>query len=229
MRSEPVNAISVQRVADAAGVTSSSIYKAYASKYEPFAEASRRVLIDQVGEVAESVDESAPPADRLRQVLADLMAVCSEQPFAVAYLYGMFPLLHHAEVASTVREHVAAVDDDVRDRLRRRVGDAVEAGVLTGEVDELVELCRLAAFGYLGAAVHGEPTIAPRGLRRLRAPRARLLRAAAGSSEGRSSTSTVESSSPEGSCSTGTEGDPVVGAVAVARGGTTRPSAHPTA
>ena len=161
VRFEPVSTISVQEVARAAGVTSSSIYKAYASKYELFAEASRRVLVAQVTEVAEAVDESSAPIERLRQVLGELLAVCSEQPFALAYLYGMFPLLHHAEVDDAVRDEVARVDEEVRVRLRHRVVDAVGDGALAGDPDQLVELCRLAAFGYLGEAVHGGHDVAP--------------------------------------------------------------------
>ncbi|MEZ5145343.1 MAG: TetR/AcrR family transcriptional regulator [Acidimicrobiales bacterium] len=91
VRAAPVSALSVQQVARAAGVTSSSIYKAYSSKYELFAEASRRVLVEQVVAIAEGVDEAAPPLERLRQVLTGLFHVGRDEPFPAAYLYGMFP------------------------------------------------------------------------------------------------------------------------------------------
>ena len=161
VRYEPVSTLSVARVAEAAGVTNSSIYKAYASKYELFAEASRRVMVDQVGEVAEAVDESASPEERLRQVVAGMLQVCSDEPFAVAYLYGLFPLLHHAEVDESVRDEVAHVDDEVRVRLRHRVDAVMAGGALSGDPDDLVEECRLAVFGYLGEAVHGEHRLEP--------------------------------------------------------------------
>lgn len=155
VRYAPVATLTVADVAEAAGVTNSSIYKAYSNKYELFAEASRRVLVAQIGEVAGSVDESRPPEERLRQVLVDLFRVCSEQPFAVAYLYGLFPLMHHGDVASDMRARVEHVDDEVRARLRHRMVDVIEAGDLTGDPDTLTELCRISAFGYLGDAVHG--------------------------------------------------------------------------
>ena len=161
VRYEPVSTLSVARVAEAAGVTNSSIYKAYASKYELFAEASRRVMVDQVGEVAESVDEGASPEERLRQVVAGVLQVCSDEPFAVAYLYGLFPLLHHAEIDESVREEVALVDDEVRARLRHRVDAVMTGGALAGDPDDLVEECRLAVFGYLGEAVHGAHRLEP--------------------------------------------------------------------
>lgn len=161
VRAAPVSALSVQQVAEAAGVTSSSIYKAYSSKYELFAEASRRVLVEQVVAIAEGVDEAAPPLERLRQVLTGLFHVGRDEPFPAAYLYGMFPLLHHKEVDDAVQEKIDHVDAEVRRRLRHRIVDALDAGALAGDPDELVELCAVATFGYLGMAVNHDEPVAP--------------------------------------------------------------------
>lgn len=161
VRHAPVASLTVADVAEAAGVTSSSIYKAYSNKYELFAEASRRVLVAQIGEVAGTVDESVRPLDRLRHVLVELLRVCSEQPFALAYLYGLFPLVHHGDVAPEMQARVDHVDDEVRARIRHRIVDALEASDLRGDPDVLTELCRVSVFGYLGDAVHGDLPIPP--------------------------------------------------------------------
>ena len=102
-------------------MATSSIYKAYGSKYELFAEASRRILVEQVTEVAEELDEAAAPLERLRTVLSGMFRVGRDEPFAAAYLFGMFPLLHHGEVDQKVRELIDHVDTEVRRRLRHRV------------------------------------------------------------------------------------------------------------
>lgn len=161
VRAAPVTALSVQQVAEAAGVTTSSVYKAFSSKYELFAVACRRVLVEQVVEVARGVDEAAPPLQRLRQVLAGLFAVGRAEPFPTAYLYGMFPLLQHKEVDDSVRREVDEVEAELRARLRHRIADAVEAGDLAGDPDDLAAICATAAFGYLGMAVHGATPVAP--------------------------------------------------------------------
>ncbi len=155
VRKAPVLALSVQQVADAAGVTSSSIYKAYTSKYELFAEAARRVLVEQVVTIAESVDDSAPPLDRLHQVLEGLARVGREDPFPAAYLYGMYSVLHHDEVDPSVQDKIEHVNTEVRDRLRHRIEAAIEVGELDADVDEAVEFCSVASFGYLGTTVNG--------------------------------------------------------------------------
>lgn len=161
VRGSPVASATVAEVAEAAGVSPSSIYKAYGNKYELFAEASRRVLVAQMSEVAASVDETAPPRERLRHTLVELFRICSEEPFAIAYLYGLFPLLHHGDVDPALRDAVRHVDGEARVRIRRRIVDVVEAGDLAGDPDALTELCRLSAFGYLGDAVHGELLLGP--------------------------------------------------------------------
>lgn len=161
IREAPVSALTVADVATAAGVTNSAIYKAYANKYELFAEASRRVMVTQLTEVAESVDESTQPIDRLRHVLTEILRTVAAEPFAVAYLYGMFPLLHHGDVDTSVRDQIADVEEHIRSRLAHRVDDAITAGDLTGDRDVVVDLCRVAIFGYIGIAVHQAPTIAP--------------------------------------------------------------------
>ncbi len=159
VRRAPVRVLSIKEVADAAGVTSSSIYKAYSNKYELFAEASRRILVEQVVVIADGVDDSAPPAERLRQTIAGLARVGRNDPFPAAYLWGLYPMIHHRDVDDAVQEKIAHVDAEVRARFRHRIVEALEAGELAGDVDELVELCTVAAFGYLGSAA-----VSPAGL-----------------------------------------------------------------
>ena len=155
VRKAPVAVLSVQEVAEAAGVTSSSIYKAYSSKYELFAEASRRVMIEQVVTIAETVDTSAAPIDRLHQVIAGLARVGRDDPFPAAYLYGMFTVLHHDDVDPVVQEKIEHVNSEVRARLRHRIEEAIQAGELVAEAEEAVDFCTVASFGYLGTSANG--------------------------------------------------------------------------
>jgi AcrR family transcriptional regulator len=161
LRTAPVSALSVRQVAESAGVTTSSVYKAFSSKYELFAVASRQLLVEQVIAVARGVDETAPPIQRLQQVLTGLFTVGRAEPFPTAYLFGMFPLLQHKDVDESVRRHVDEVVAEVHARLHQRIADAVASGDLIGDPDHLAALCATAAFGYLGMAVHSAPEVAP--------------------------------------------------------------------
>ncbi|MEO1055421.1 MAG: TetR/AcrR family transcriptional regulator [Actinomycetota bacterium] len=163
MQTDAVQLLSMVDVAKRAGVTKSSLYKAYRSKYEMFADAAQLVMIETIREGIEAAveHEGDDPLDVLRAVLAAVYRVGRDQSFAHAYLVGMFPLVHHEVVSDEVLEGVEALRNEARSRLRRRVVDAIEGGSLSGDPDKMLEVCMIGAFGYVGTSLEDEEILEP--------------------------------------------------------------------
>ena len=157
----PVRALSMQDIAERAGVSKSAIYKAYGSKHELFADACAVVLAEQIHDIASDVDESSPPLEIIRTVLAGMFAIGREYPYAAGYLTGMLPLVQHAGVDEIVLERTEAVQQDARHRLRHRLAAAVDSGDLAGDLDKMTEFCVITMFGYVGESMADREMIDP--------------------------------------------------------------------
>lgn len=158
----PMRSLQVQEIAVQAGVSTSAIYKAYANKYELFAYAAESVLADQVHRVAEAVDETAPPLDILRGVLADFCELARGHPYAASYVFAAIPLVHHDDIPDDdVLRRTTALGRRARERLGGRIIAAVDRGELTGDPDRLTDYAMIATFGYVGLVSAGAIDLEP--------------------------------------------------------------------
>ena len=157
----PVSTVTMQQIAARAGVTTSSIYKAYANRYELFADACRQVLAAQIEEISHEAGEEEDPLAALRNVLASLFEVGRSAPYAAAYLYGIFPLQYHGHVGDEVAERVQQINAEVRSRLHSRIAATIATGQLHGDISRLTEFCLITSFGYIGGSIHHNRLIEP--------------------------------------------------------------------
>lgn len=157
----PVSTVSMKQIADHVGIATPSIYKAYANRYELFADACRLVFENQLAEIAHDASAHDDPLDALEEVLTSLFEVGRAEPYASSYLYGVFPLQYHGQVGDAVMTRVQHVTTEAVNRLRTRIDAAVAAGQLHGQPDKLTELCAIISFGFIGGSVHHDRLITP--------------------------------------------------------------------
>lgn len=161
VRSSPVSTVTMKEIAEQVGITTPSIYKAYANRYELVADACQVVLAAQVEKIAHQVDDADDPLGALTEMLVAVFEVGRAEPYAAAYLYGIFPLQYHGHIGEAVATRVRQLTGEVRLRLRTRIDAVVAAGGLHGEPAKLVDFCLIASFGYIGESIHHDRLIKP--------------------------------------------------------------------
>ncbi|MEM9515593.1 MAG: TetR/AcrR family transcriptional regulator [Actinomycetota bacterium] len=162
LNESPVRTLRIQEIAMRADVAPSTIYKAYNNKYELFVYAAESLFTNQIERIRESIDESKSPIEILRHSLTEFFTLARDYPHAASYLFAAVPFAYSEEIASEQAiESIAALGSDVRQRLLRRITDAVDAGQLGGDPEALTDHCVISAFGYVGIAATGRLTIEP--------------------------------------------------------------------
>lgn len=148
LRQEGPHAVSLRRVAEAAGTTTQAVYTCFGGK-PGLIDALYREGYHRLAARLAAVDHRADPLERIRA----LGAAYRDQALADPHLYELMtahPIAGYEPPASSRRLARATLQPLV-DTAR----DAVEAGLLAGEPTRIAHLLWAAGHGFVGLELHG--------------------------------------------------------------------------
>lgn len=148
LREEGPHAVSLRRVAQAAGTTTQAVYTGFGGKPglidALYREGYRRLAVRLA-----AVDHDAPPIDRIRS-LGDAYR---HQALADPHLYELMtahPIAGYEPPGSSRREARATLEP-----LVEAARDAVDAGLLVGEPTAIAHLLWASGHGFVSLELHG--------------------------------------------------------------------------
>lgn len=148
LRGEGPHAVSLRRVADAAGTTTQAVYTSFGGKpglIDALYREGYRRLADRLAEV----DLPADPIERI----SALGAAYRERALADPHLYELMtghPIAGYEPPQASRREARATLQP-----LVDAASDAVDAGLLEGEPTRIAHLLWAAGHGLVGLEIHG--------------------------------------------------------------------------
>lgn len=148
VREEGPHAVSLRRVAEAAGTTTQAVYTSFGGKPGLIDALYREGYARLATRLAE-VDSGAEPLERIRA----LGAVYRERALADPHLYELMtahPIAGYEPPLASRRAARATLQP-----LVDAAGDAVDAGVLAGEPDQIAHLLWAAGHGFVALELQG--------------------------------------------------------------------------
>lgn len=148
LREEGPHAVSLRRVAEAAGTTTQAVYTSFGGK-PGLIDALYREGYRRLADRLDDVEQPADPIERIRA----LGAAYRESALADPHLYELMtahPIAGYEPPVASRREARATLQPLV-DAAR----NAVDAGMLDGEPREIAHLLWAAGHGFVGLELHG--------------------------------------------------------------------------
>ncbi len=148
LRSDGPHALSLRRIAELAGTSTQAVYTRFGGK-AGLVDALYREGYRRLARRLDEVDDRLEPAERIRRLSAAYRANAIENPH-----------LYEVMTGRPVPEYAAPLES--RQRARRTlqaaidaIADAVDAGHLEGEPEEIAQRMWAAGHGFVSLEIHG--------------------------------------------------------------------------